>query len=185
MRAVIFYATREGQSRHVAEHVAECLRGQRFDVHVFNVKDVHGPIVWNMYAAAFVVASVHAGHHEPELVQFVRAHRAELEGLNASFLSLTLSQAGAQDAAAPSEKRDAAAADAQRMIDVFVEDTGWRPTYALPVAGALVYSKYNFFIKFVMKRIARKAGGPTDTSRDYEFTDWAAVDRFALEHLRT
>ena len=36
MRAVIFYATREGQSRRVAEHVAECLRGQRFDVHVFN-----------------------------------------------------------------------------------------------------------------------------------------------------
>jgi menaquinone-dependent protoporphyrinogen oxidase len=30
-----------------------------------------------------------------------------------------------------------------------------------------------------MKRIARKEGGPTDTSRDYEYTDWEAVDRFA------
>ena len=29
-----------------------------------------------------------------------------------------------------------------------------------------------------MKRIARKAGAPTDTSRDFEFTDWAALDRF-------
>jgi len=30
-----------------------------------------------------------------------------------------------------------------------------------------------------MKRIARKSGGDTDTSRDYEYTDWAAVDDFA------
>jgi len=28
-----------------------------------------------------------------------------------------------------------------------------------------------------MKRIAKKAGGPTDTSRDYEFTDWTKLDR--------
>jgi menaquinone-dependent protoporphyrinogen IX oxidase len=27
-----------------------------------------------------------------------------------------------------------------------------------------------------MRRIARKAGADTDTSRDYEYTDWAAVD---------
>jgi menaquinone-dependent protoporphyrinogen oxidase len=32
-----------------------------------------------------------------------------------------------------------------------------------------------------MKRISKKRGLPTDTSRDYEFTDWAAVDRFAGE----
>jgi menaquinone-dependent protoporphyrinogen oxidase len=51
------------------------------------------------------------------------------------------------------------------------------------VAGALAYSKYNFFIKLVMKAIARKAGGPTDTSRDYEFTDWPALDRFVLERV--
>jgi menaquinone-dependent protoporphyrinogen IX oxidase len=30
-----------------------------------------------------------------------------------------------------------------------------------------------------MKRIARKEGAPTDTSRDYEFTDWTRVDALA------
>ena len=30
-----------------------------------------------------------------------------------------------------------------------------------------------------MKRIAAKAGGDTDTSRDYEYTDWADLQRFA------
>jgi menaquinone-dependent protoporphyrinogen IX oxidase len=36
-----------------------------------------------------------------------------------------------------------------------------------------------------MKRIARKAGAPTDTSRDYELTDWPRLDRFIDEVLQT
>jgi menaquinone-dependent protoporphyrinogen oxidase len=32
-----------------------------------------------------------------------------------------------------------------------------------------------------MKRIARKQGGPTDTSRDYEFTNWDDVARLAAQ----
>ena len=31
----------------------------------------------------------------------------------------------------------------------------------------------------MMKLIVAHAGGETDASRDYEYTDWAAVDRFA------
>ena len=30
-----------------------------------------------------------------------------------------------------------------------------------------------------MRRIARKAGGDTDWSHDYEYTDWARVEDFA------
>jgi len=178
MKAAIFYATREGHGKHVAEHIAESLREQRFDVDVCNVKDSPELIDTQPYQAAFVVASVHLGRHEREIVRFVKSHRLDLVRLGAPFLSLTLSEAGAEDPAAPPEKRRAAAADAQRMIDLFVQETGWRPAYVLPVAGALTYSKYNFFIKMVMKAISRRAGGPTDTSRDYDFTDWAALDRF-------
>jgi menaquinone-dependent protoporphyrinogen oxidase len=34
-----------------------------------------------------------------------------------------------------------------------------------------------------MRRIASREGGDTDTSRDYEYTDWAAVDRCAVEFV--
>jgi menaquinone-dependent protoporphyrinogen oxidase len=183
MKAAIFYATREGQGKRVAEHVAASLRANRFDVKICNVRDSPELIDTQPYQLAFVIASVHLGHHEREILRFVKSHRADLVRLGAPFLSLTLSEAGAEDPTAPPEKRMAAAADAQRMIDVFVQDTGWRPAYVLPVAGALAYTKYNFFIKLIMKNIARKAGGPTDTSRDYEFTDWDAVDRFVLDRL--
>ena len=47
------------------------------------------------------------------------------------------------------------------------------------IAGALVYSKYSRLLKWLMKRIAASAGNSTDTSRDYEYTDWQQVERYA------
>jgi menaquinone-dependent protoporphyrinogen oxidase len=181
MKAVVFYATRQGQARRVAERVADDLRARQTGVDVFDVRNLPPRIDWTPYDFACVIASVHAGQHEREMVRFVGRYRNELERVGASFLSLTLSEAGAEDPAKPRELREQSRADVQRMIDTFLTETGWRPERILPVAGALAYSKYNMFIRFVMKRIARKAGAPTDTSRDYEFTDWAAIDRFVAE----
>jgi hypothetical protein len=33
----------------------------------------------------------------------------------------------------------------------------------------------------MMKRISRRTGRPTDTSRDYDFTDWNGVNEFARQ----
>jgi hypothetical protein len=48
-------------------------------------------------------------------------------------------------------------------------------------AGKLAYSRYGFFKRQLMRYIAWREGAPTDARRDYEFTDWTAVRRFALE----
>jgi menaquinone-dependent protoporphyrinogen oxidase len=180
MRAAVFFATREGHTRRIAERIALDLRTRGVEVDLFNVR-TGGPVDWSAYTAAVVAASVHTGHHEREVIAFVREHRAELERLAAAFISVTLSEAGAENPMRSDAERERAAADVQRMIDVFVKETGWRPERTLPVAGALAYSRYNFFVRFIMKRIAREAGAPTDTSRDYEFTDWPALDRFVAE----
>jgi menaquinone-dependent protoporphyrinogen oxidase len=184
MTAAVIYATREGHTRRIAEHIASELRAAHVDVEVYDVGRLASSIDWSRYSTVCVAASVHGGHHEREIITFVTRNRDHLARLGAVFVSVTLSEAGAEDPKAPKERREQSAADAQRMIDVFVKETGWRPARALPVAGALAYSRYNFIIKFVMKRIARKAGAPTDTSRDYEFTDWSALDRFVGDTMR-
>ena len=180
MRAAIFFATREGHTRKIVDRIAADLRARRVETDLFDVS-VPESVDWGKYSVACVAASVHLGLHEPEMIDFVRRHRSHLERLWAPFISVTLSEAGAEDAKRTAAEREHSAADVQKMIDVFVADSGWRPDRVLPVAGALAYSKYNFVVRFVMKRIARKAGAPTDTSRDYEFTDWPALDRFADE----
>jgi menaquinone-dependent protoporphyrinogen oxidase len=49
------------------------------------------------------------------------------------------------------------------------------------VAGALPYTRYNRLTRWAMKRIVTKAHGDTDTSRDYEYTDWNDVRQFARD----
>lgn len=176
---LILYATREGQTRRVAERVAAALHACGRAATIQEVAAIHEPFDLGANAAVVLAASVHAGKHEPELVAFVKRHRAALEGLPTAFLSVSLSEAGAEDTSAPAEKREQAAANVRMSLDAFIADTGFHPEQMVPVAGALPYTHYSWFIRFIMKRIAKSAGAPTDTSRDYDFTDWAALDRFA------
>jgi menaquinone-dependent protoporphyrinogen oxidase len=52
------------------------------------------------------------------------------------------------------------------------------------VAGALPYTRYNWLKRWVMKRIVAKAGGDTDTTRDYEYTNWEELRAFSEEFGR-
>jgi len=45
----------------------------------------------------------------------------------------------------------------------------------------MAYTKYTFFLRWVTRLVSSRRGGPTDTSRDHEFTNWADVERFAAE----
>jgi len=177
----IFYATREGQTRRIAERLASDFRARGLDAEIRNVADRPDEIDLNEFGFALVAASVHAGAHENEMIRFVKKHRGQLERMPAAFISVTLSEAGAERADATPAERARFEADVQGVIDAFVQKTGWHPRRVKPVAGALLYTQYNFLIRFVMKRIARKAGAATDTSRDYEYTDWLALDRFVDE----
>jgi menaquinone-dependent protoporphyrinogen oxidase len=42
----------------------------------------------------------------------------------------------------------------------------------------MAYTRYNPVVRWVIKRISKRRGGPVDTSRDHEVTDWAQVRRF-------
>jgi menaquinone-dependent protoporphyrinogen oxidase len=128
------------------------------------------------YSAAFLAASVHSGRHEKEMLEFVKRHIEELDRLPTAFLSVSLSEAGAEDPKAPRDVRARAVLDTRKMIESFLTETGWRPTEVRAVAGALMYSKYGFLMRYIMRRIAQKAGADTDTSRDYEYTDWTVVE---------
>ena len=55
-----------------------------------------------------------------------------------------------------------------------------RPTFRTNLAGALLYQNYGFFNRWIVKR---GGAGDTDTSRNYVYTDWTAVDHFTREGI--
>jgi menaquinone-dependent protoporphyrinogen oxidase len=117
---LILYATREGHTRRIAEHIAATVRSRGHEAAAVDVAHLPEGFSLNSYAAAIVAASVHAGKHEKEIVAFVKRHRADLERIPAVFLSASLSEAGVEDPASSPERGARAAADVQRMIDTFL-----------------------------------------------------------------
>ena len=174
-------ATREGHTQRIAEYVANALGARGFSTDVVDAARLRTELSLGNYCAAVIAASVHRQKHEPEITRFVKHHVSELGRIASAFLSVSLSQAGAENAEAPPERRAQAAKDVQRMIEAFLGETGWHPCRTHAVAGALVYSKYNVVVRYIMRRIARQAGGDTDTSKDYVYTDWERLDEFVDE----
>lgn len=175
----VLFATREGLAKEVAGQVAAGLRVRGLDATVLDARDAGTGFDASRFCAAVLAASVHAGTHEREMVELARAQREALASMPNAFLSITLSEAGAERKDTTPGQHARFVADVRGMIDRFVADTGWRPEHVVPVAGALRYTQYNFLVRLVMKRIARASGGSTDTSRDHEYTDWKALDEFA------
>jgi menaquinone-dependent protoporphyrinogen oxidase len=79
-------------------------------------------------------------------------------------------------AASSAAKERGAAMDLAKRMPANV---GWHPDHIMCIPGRLAYTKYRWLTLFVMKRIARKEGAPTDTSRDYELTNWEEVAHLA------
>ena len=179
-RVAVFFATREGHTQRIAERIAADLLFLGFDVDLLPVRQ-RVPFPLSNYTAAVLAASVHAGSHEKEMVRFVKSYRAELERMTTAFLSVTLSEAGAEMTDKTPAEHAQFALDVDRMLRKFFNETGWLPTLSKPVAGALLYTRYNFLVRPMMKRIAKKAGAATDTSRDYDYTDWIGLDKFVDE----
>ncbi|CAN5923976.1 menaquinone-dependent protoporphyrinogen IX dehydrogenase [soil metagenome] len=158
----VLHATREGQTLHIAEHVAAALRARGHAAEVIDVRSLPG-LDLERFASAAIVASVHVGRHDGEVVDFVNRHRAALEHMPSYLLSISLSEAVAEDASSSAEVRRKAADDVRSTITSFLEATGWHPARVQAAAGAL------------------RVGAPADTPRDYEYTDWPALERFVDE----
>ncbi len=84
-----------------------------------------------------------------------------------SFFSICLTAA---------ESTVAARRTSKGYIADFADETGWEPESAVSFAGSLQYADYDDVTQLLMRLLMRR--GPIDTSRDYDFTDWQAVERF-------
>ncbi len=176
-RILILYGTTEGQTGKIAERLASTMRTLGCQVDVVDSRHVSKDFSMSGYDAALIGASLHAGGFQGSVRSFIQTHLAELQRIPAAFFSVSLTEAY------PPGTHQAERAELQKRIASFLEETGWQPQQMVNFAGALAYSRYGFFKRQVMKSIARQAGTPTDTSRDYEYTDWVAVARFGVQFV--
>ena len=172
-RVLILYGTTDGHTRLIAEAIGDTLRFGGVDADVVHAGTADPKPA--AYDGVIVAASIQAGGYQKAVVHWVRAHARDLDALPTAFVSACLSIVN------PSPK---VIADLDRIVSGFLKTTGWKPARIKHVAGALLYTRYNFFKRWLMKQIAASHGGATDTSKDYDYTDWQDLKRFAEEYRR-
>ncbi len=167
----VFYVTTEGQTRKIAEQIAATLREQGFDSEARELPP-QMEVDWLHVRAVVLGASIHLGRHQKAAVDFARHQAPHLNVRPSAFFSVSLS-AGSRN---PAEVEAA-----RGLAQHFVRAAGWTPQRVRCFAGKLAYSQYGFLTRQAMRFIAWREAAPTDTRRDYEFTDWVAVRQFALD----
>jgi menaquinone-dependent protoporphyrinogen oxidase len=166
---LVCYGSSEGQTAKIADRIAARLRDRDHEATAVDAGALETDHSLADFDAVVVGSSIHVGSHQASVRSFVEANADALAALPTAFFQVSLSSVGDDP-----ERR----AEAARYVEEFLEDTGFHPDRIGRFGGALRYSKYGFLKRLLMKRIARDATGDTDTSRDYEYTDWAEVEAF-------
>ncbi|WP_421725608.1 flavodoxin domain-containing protein [Bauldia sp.] len=173
MRVLICYGTTEGQTRKIAEFVADIVREKGHEAALFDASDVSA-LEPSRCQAAILAGSVHMGRYQGALVHHIRDWHERLNGMPSAFISVSLAAAG-DDPHGRAEIDETA----QKML----RDSGWLPKATLHAAGALRFTQYDFFKRWIMRAIARQHQSDVDVHSDTEYTDWDDVRVFVEDFL--
>jgi menaquinone-dependent protoporphyrinogen oxidase len=167
---LIVYGTSEGQTAKIAEVIADVIRDLGHKADAVDIKTLSETLPRG-YDGLIIGASIHMGKHDKHVVEFVRNNHDTLDRVPSAFFSVSLAAHGDTE-------------EAEGYVAQFEAETGWHPDGIALFSGALLYTSYGFMKRHLMKKIAGDKPGHLglDTSRDYVYTEWDAVKRFA-EHF--
>jgi menaquinone-dependent protoporphyrinogen oxidase len=172
MNIVILYATVEGQTRKIAQSVASFFEGRGWHVALANVNDMM-EFGLERPDAAILLAPVHAGRYPTPFFHFVHQERDWLNSVPSAFVSVCLSIVSDL----PEEREEAT-----NYPEALLAETGWTPFSVHNAAGALRFTEYDFFKRWMAHRLSKTISGVEEAPNgDKEFTDWAALEHFCAQ----
>jgi menaquinone-dependent protoporphyrinogen oxidase len=170
-RWALLYDSVLGHTERIVRAMAPVLEEGGHEVTLHRVSDLPTGFSLAPFERVLVAAPVRYGRYPKPLRRFVQAQRDALNAKPCTFVSVC-------GAAAPAPT-PAPMEEARAYPRRFCEATGWRPARVEVVAGDVPYTRVDPITRWVLKRISKSTGRPTDTSRDWDFTDWEAVRRLA------
>ena len=120
MRAIILYATCEGQTQRIAERIAEAMGRQGVPTDTFDVtKHDVTELAVESYDAVILGSSLHYAEHDTRIAWCIGEHRRLLSEVPTAFFSISLGIVS-------EHKEDRAAAES--LAVEFLRDEGFEPS---------------------------------------------------------
>jgi menaquinone-dependent protoporphyrinogen oxidase len=167
---LLCYATRDGQARRIAAHIAGRLAEHAIDASPRDLATAFPAAeVLAGCPLAVLVAAVRYGRHLPQAEQFLAAYEKLAAPPPLVFVSVNLT--------ARTPGKDTALGN--RYLQKTIARHRLQPALSAAVAGRLDYPHYRWFDRQIIRLIMTLTGGPTDPRTCIEFTAWAAVDEIA------
>lgn len=170
MKTLILYSTREGQTREIATRLGVELKamGRESDI-----RNLHGidDISWGEYDRVVIGASIHYGHFNRAVNQFIARYQQQLSEIPSAFFSVNL----------VARKPEKSTPETNPYTHKFLMNSPWKPGCCAVFAGALRYPRYGWLDKFMIRLIMKMTDGETDTRKEVVYTDWQQVAQFAAE----
>ena len=172
-RLLIIFASRHGQTAKIAHRIADVAAENGFETTAVDVGVAAPGIRVDSFDAVIIAGAVKFGKHSAKLRAFVQQKLADLKKRPSAFVSVSGAARSAEGIPM-----------ARAYAEAFLESTGWKPSAIATCAGALPFTKYGFVTRWIVASSEKKQGRRFDTHRDYEFTDWDGVDRFARDFVQ-
>jgi menaquinone-dependent protoporphyrinogen oxidase len=167
----LYYATRDGQSRRIAQRIADRLAGLGIPALPQDLAGISAaPPSLGTARLVVLVAAVRYGLPLPEAERFLAGFQALREPPLLVLLSVNLT----------ARKPGKDTVEGNIYLRKSIARHRLAPAFALAIAGRLDYSRYSWLDRQVIRFIMRLTGGPTDSETCVEYTPWDVVDNVAL-----
>jgi menaquinone-dependent protoporphyrinogen oxidase len=164
---ILTYASRDGQSRRIAERIGQVLAVSPRDLKT----DAPGADELTAAPLIAVVAAVRYGKHLPEADAFLQTYAKLGAPAPLALASVNLT----------ARKEGKRSAEGNAYLRKLIAQHRLQPALATAFAGRLDYARYRWSDRQLIRFIMLLTGGPTDPSTCIEYTDWDAVDGFARQ----
>ncbi|MGJ8580813.1 MAG: menaquinone-dependent protoporphyrinogen IX dehydrogenase [Psychromonas sp.] len=167
---LIIYSSVDGQTLKIINHIKLSIED---NVTIVNIDD-NPNIDFTLYNKVLVGASVRYGNFRKNMINFVNQYKQQLDALENAFFVVCLT----------ARKPEKAIPENNAYMKKFEQLSTWQPQHKAVFAGALLYSRYNWWQTLLIQLIMKMTGGSTDKTQDMELTDWQKVEAFAARFNR-
>lgn len=172
---LVVYMSRQGHTARVARRLCESIAKAGGKATMMDVREAtHEGVDWGRYDVVALGAPVLYGTYDKSFLDFVAAHKAELDRKPNSFFNVSV-------VARTPEKATPAG---NRYMQKFLEISPWKPRDLKVIAGKVDYPSWPWHERVMIQMIMKMTHGPTDPATVIDYTDWDDVRAYG-RHLLT